>query len=137
LFTLLPSAFMIAFISFAESYAVGKTLAANDQESFNPNRELTGLGLANIMSSVAGAIPVAGGISRTAVNHEAGAKSRVSSLITVILVIITMIYLTPYLYYLPKTALAAIILVAVSRLVDIKRMLYYLKNEPGSAVLMF
>src|SRR5699024_10419462 len=120
LFSLLPSAFMIAFISFAESYAIGKTLATNDKEQLNPNQELFGLGLANITSSIAGAIPVAGAISRTAVNHQAGAKSNVSSLITVGFVIITLLYLTPFLYFLPKTALAAIIMVAVSNLVDIK-----------------
>lgn len=136
LFSLLPSASMIAFISFAESYAVGKTLAAKDNEKLNPNQELFGLGLANITSSFVGAIPVAGGISRTAVNHQAGAKSRVSALITITLVVITLIYLTPYLYFLPKTALAAIILVAVSNLVDIKGFRYYMKNEPGSAFLM-
>lgn len=136
LFSLLPSAFMVAFISFAESYAVGKTLAENDKESLNPNQELIGLGLANITSSLAGAIPVAGGISRTAVNHQAGAKSNVASLVTVGFVVITLLYLTPFLYFLPKTALAAIIIIAVSNLVDIKGFRYYMKKEPGSALLM-
>ncbi|TRM10534.1 sodium-independent anion transporter [Lentibacillus cibarius] len=136
LFSLLPSAFMIAFISFAESYAIGKTLAANDGERLNPEQELFGLGLANITSSITGAIPVAGAISRTAVNHQAGGKSNISSFTTVVFVLITLLYLTPFLYFLPKTALAAIIIFAVSNLIDINGLRYYIQNDPGSAFLM-
>ncbi|MEN1969897.1 SulP family inorganic anion transporter [Lentibacillus sp. N15] len=137
LLSLLPIAFMIAFISFAESYAVGKTLAVKEKEQLNPNQELFGLGLANLTSSMVGAIPVAGGISRTAVNYQSGAKSNVSLYVTAGLVLITLLYLTPLLYFLPKATLAAVIIVAVANLINVKDMRYYLTHSPMSAIIMF
>lgn len=135
LISLFPIAFMIAFISFAESYAVAKTLANKENEQLNPNQELFGLGLANVTSSLVGSIPVAGAISRTAVNHQSGAKSNLSMLVTAVFMLLAILYLTPLFYYLPKAALAAIIIVAVSNLIDVKQFLYYLKNKPTDAVI--
>lgn len=134
--SLLPIAFMIGFISFAESYSVAKTLAAKKNEQLNPNQELLGLGLANLTSSFVGAIPVAGAISRTAVNHQSGAKSNFSLFVAAAFVLITLLYLTPLFYFLPKATLAAVIIVAVTNLINVKEMLYYLKHAPFLAIIM-
>lgn len=134
--TLFPIALMIGFISFFESYAVAKTLATKENDQLNPNQELLGLGLANITSSIVGAIPVAGAISRTAVNHQSGAKSNLSLIITALFMLLATLYLTPLFYYLPKATLAAIIIIAVSNLINIKHIPYYFKNSPLDAVIL-
>ncbi|WP_255585359.1 SulP family inorganic anion transporter [Virgibacillus saliphilus] len=133
--SLLPIALMIAFISFVESYAVAKQLANKDNEPLDPNQELRGLGLANITSSFVGSIPVAGAISRTAVNQQSGAKTNLSLLVTAIFMLLAILYLTPLFYYLPKVTLAAIIIIAVSGLTNFKQLSYYFKNNISDAII--
>lgn len=132
---LFPVAFMIAFISFVESYAVAKQLAHKDNDPLDPNQELRGLGLANLTSSFVGSIPVAGAISRTAVNHQSGAKTNLSLLVTALFMLLAILYLTPLLYYLPKATLAAIIIIAVSGLINFKQLIYYLKTKISDAII--
>lgn len=133
---LLPIALMIAFISFLESYAVAKTLAARDKENINTNQELVGLGLANISSSFIGSIPVAGALSRTAVNYQSGAKTNLSLVITAIFILITLLYFTPLFYYLPKATLAAIIILSVSKLINLKSVPHMIKSTPMDAMIL-
>lgn len=135
--SLLPIAFMIGFISFVESYSVAKALAIKENDQLNSNQELVGLGLANITSSLFGSIPVAGAFSRTAVNYQSGAKSNLSLIITAIFMIVALLYLTPFFYYLPTAALAAIIIVAVSGLINVKGMKECLTKTPLQAVSLF
>ncbi|WP_449355454.1 SulP family inorganic anion transporter [Virgibacillus natechei] len=132
---LFPVAFMIAFISFVESYAVAKQLAHKDNDPLDPNQELRGLGLANLTSSFVGSIPVAGAISRTAVNHQSGAKTNLSLLVTALFMLLAILYLTPLFYYLPKATLAAIIIIAVSGLINFKQLIYYLKTKISDAII--
>lgn len=118
---LLPTALTIALIGFMESIAVAKAIQAK-HKTYNvvPNQELIGLGLSNILGSFFKAFPVTGGFSRTAVNDQAGAKTGMSSIISAVLIIITLLFLTDYFYYLPKAVLSAIIMVAVYGLIDFK-----------------
>ncbi|MBP1970744.1 SulP family sulfate permease [Virgibacillus natechei] len=132
---LFPVAFMITFIAFVESYAVAKQLANKDNERLDPNQELRGLGLANITSSFVGSIPVAGAISRTAVNYQSGAKTNLSLIVTALFMLFATLYLTPLFYYLPNATLAAIIIVAVANLINIKQLIYYLKNKISDAII--
>ncbi|WP_373893455.1 SulP family inorganic anion transporter [Virgibacillus sp. CBA3643] len=132
---LFPVAFMIAFISFVESYAVAKQLAHKDNDPLDPNQELRGLGLANLTSSFVGSIPVAGAISRTAVNHKSGAKTNLSLLVTALFMLLAILYLTPLLYYLPKATLAAIIIIAVAGLINYKQLVYYFKTKITDAII--
>lgn len=131
--SLLPIALMIGFISFFESFSVAKTLADKENEHLNTNQELVSLGFANMMSSFAGSIPVAGAISRTAVNYESGAKTKFSLFITAFLMMLAIFYITPLFYYLPKATLAAIIIIAVMNLINVKQLRYYQKNELSQA----
>lgn len=135
IFQLFPIAFMIGFIAFAESYAIGKTLADKDHMSVNPNQELFGLGLANLTSSFVGAFPVSGAISRTAVNYQSGAKTNASLLLTATFMLIVTLYLTPLFYYLPHATLGAIIILAVMNLIEVERLAHYVKHEPVEAML--
>lgn len=132
---LLPDALLIGFISFFESFSIAKVLAEKEQEQLNSNRELLGLGMANMTGFFIGALPVGGAISRTAVNYESGARTKLSLLVTAFLMVLAIFYLTPLFYYLPKATLAAIIIFAVSRLINVKQFKFYLKNEPFQAVI--
>ncbi|PRQ00608.1 putative sulfate transporter [Enhygromyxa salina] len=120
---LAPTALAIAFVSFLEAVSVGKAVVAKHAEPGAPridaNRELTGLGAANLLGSLFGGYAVAGGFSRTAVNAQAGARTQVAGLITAGVVVLTLVLLTPLFYYLPKAVLAAIIMTAVFGLIDL------------------
>jgi len=115
---LLPTALAIAFVGFMESIAVARSLSAKDGERIDADRELVGLGLANLAAGVLAAFPVTGGFSRSAVNHRAGARSGLATIVTALLVAITLLVLTPLFRHLPQAALAALVIVAVAGLVD-------------------
>ena len=117
---LLPTALAIAFVGFMESIAVARSLAAQDRERVDADRELVGLGLANLAAGLLTAFPVTGGFSRSAVNHRAGARSGLATIVTASLVAITLLALTPLFRHLPQAALAALVIVAVSGLVDLR-----------------
>ncbi|NVB38954.1 solute carrier family 26 protein [Pseudenhygromyxa sp. WMMC2535] len=114
------TALTIAVVAFMEAISVAKKCASAEKYELDPNREFVALGAANIAAGLFRAYPVTGGFSRTAVNAQAGAKSGLSGLITAALVGLTLLFLTPVFYYLPKAVLAAIIMVAVFGLIDPK-----------------
>ncbi|TCT20019.1 SulP family sulfate permease [Melghiribacillus thermohalophilus] len=124
---LLPIALTISFVGFMESIAVAKAIAAKEKYKINSNQELNGLGLANIVGSFFSAYPVTGGFSRSAVNYQAGARTGLASIITAVIILVALLFLTPLLYYLPQAVLAAIIMVAVFGLIDIKEAVHIFK----------
>lgn len=130
---LLPASVTIAFISFVEVYAIGISLEdKKDQGNLKPNQELVALGLSKFIGSFFLAYPTSSSFSRSAVNKQAGTKTNIGALFTVILVVLTLLFLTPYFYYLPKAALAAIIIVAIIGLMDFqyyKRLWYIDKRD--------
>jgi SulP family sulfate permease len=110
---------LISIIGFVESISVGRTLGAKKRERIDENQELIGLGTANLASSFSGGFPVTGGFSRSVVNFDAGAVTQASSIFAAIFIALASVFLTPYLYSLPKATLAATIIVAVLGLVDL------------------
>lgn len=119
--TLLPIALTISLVSFMESIAVAKAVQAKHKNyKVIPNQELIALGAANIGGAFFQSYPVTGGFSRTAVNDQAGAQTGMASIISAVLIILTLLFLTPLFYYLPNAILAAVIMVAVFGLIDYK-----------------
>jgi SulP family sulfate permease len=116
---LLPSAAVIAVITYIESYSIGATLAAKEREQVRPNQELIALSAANIGAALSSAYPVAGSFSRSGVNYAAGARSPVSSIICAIIIVCTLLFFTEAFVDLPKAALAAIVMVSVLNLIDL------------------
>ncbi|HSL00564.1 MAG TPA: sulfate permease [Rubrobacteraceae bacterium] len=117
---LLPAALIVAFIGFIESISVAKALAARERYKIDANRELGALGLANVAAAFFSGFPVAGSFSRTAVQYQSGGRTQMASIMTALMVVVTLLFLTPLFYYLPNTALVAVIVVAVYKLVDPK-----------------
>ncbi|AOW17645.1 sodium-independent anion transporter [Polaribacter vadi] len=118
---LLPIAFTLVMVGYLETISIGKSLEAKqDEYRIRPNQELIALGLANMVGSLFKAYPSTSSFSRSAINQESGAKTGMAALISVVMVIITLLFLTPLFYHLPKTVLAAIIIVAVFNLINFK-----------------
>ena len=91
------SHYHLFYLVFMEAIAIAKAMAAKTGQKLDPNQELIGQGLANIFGSIGSSYAVSGSFSRSAVNLQAGAVSGVSSVITSIMVIITLLFLTPLL----------------------------------------
>lgn len=116
--SLAGSALLISIIGFVESVSVAQTLAAKKRQRIYPDQELIGLGASNLASAVSSGFPVTGGFSRSVVNFDAGAATPAAGAFSAIGIALATMFLTPFLYYLPKAALAATIIVAVLSLVD-------------------
>lgn len=116
--TLLPSAIVISLVGFMEAISIAKAMATKTKDHIDPNQELIGQGLGNIAGSFFQSYPASGSFSRSAVNLGAGAKTGFSSVVTAAVVVITLLFLTPLLYHLPKAVLAAVIMMAVFGLIN-------------------
>lgn len=114
----LPAA-AIALVGFVESVSVAQSLAMRRQERIDANRELLGLGAANIAAAAAGGFPVTGGFSRTVVNHAAGAQSPLAGVVAAVAMFIVVGTMSGAFARLPICVLAATIIVPTSGLVDI------------------
>lgn len=119
---LFPVILVIALVGYMESIAVAKAIAHKHNYQVDPNQELVGLGIANIGGAFFQAYPVTGGFSRTAVNDQAGARSGMASLVSAGVIALTVVFLTPYFYYLPMAVLASVIIVAVAGLFELHEM---------------
>ncbi len=126
---LLPTAIIISLLGFMEAIAIAKAMAAKTGQKLDPNQELIGQGLANILGSIGSSYAVSGSFSRSAVNLQAGAVSGISSVVTSIMVVITLLFFTPLLYHLPQAVLAAVIMMAVIGLVNIKGFIHSWKAQ--------
>ena len=127
---LLPIALTLVMVGYLETISIGKSLEAKqDEYKLRPNQELIALGLSNIIGSWFKAYPSTSSFSRSAINQESGATTGMASLISVIMVLLTLLFLTPLFYHLPKTVLAAIIIVAVFGLVNIKEAIFLWKSN--------
>ena len=120
---LVPAALTIALVGFMESIAVGKVYARKHGYAIDPDKELIALGLGNIAGAFFQSFPTTGGFSRTAVNDQSGAKTNVAGLISAGIVGLTLLALTSLFYSLPNAALAAIVMVAVTKLIDVREAL--------------
>ncbi len=122
--TLFPMAIIISLLGFMEAISIAKAMAAKTGQRLDPNQELIGQGLANIIGSTAQSYAVSGSFSRSAVNIQAGAQTGLSNVFSSGIVAITLLFFTPLLYYLPQAVLAAIIMMAVIGLVNIRGFIY-------------
>lgn len=128
---LLPSAITLALVSLTEGVSAANACRVEQRPTIKPNREFAAVGAANVASACFGGLAVAGGLSRTAVNWRAGARSKLASLVAAALVALTLLWFTTIFANAPKTVLAAVIIVSVASLIDIReiRRLYKVKQS--------
>jgi len=133
---LLPNAFAIAAVGYLTSISISRTFADRNKYDIPANRELIALGAANFAASISQAFPVSGSFSRSAVHAEAGATSPYSLVVVVFWIVLTLSFLTDYLYYLPKATLSAIIITAVLGLMDFSIIKQLKKTKPYDMYLL-
>jgi sulfate permease, SulP family len=126
---LLPGAIVIALLSYLEGISVARAIAARTRDRIDPDQELIASGAANLAAGLVQAFPVAGGFSRTAVNHAAGARSPLASIVTAGGVLLALLFLAPLFTTLPEVVLAAVVLVAVIGLVDVREAVHVWRIE--------
>jgi sulfate permease, SulP family len=114
------SAVTIALVGYASSISVGKAIAMRTRERLDPTQELVAQGGINLAAGVFSGFPVSGSFSRTAVAFSAGARTQLAAVVAAFGVSIAVFFLTPLLFHLPVTILAAIVFVAVIGLVDVR-----------------
>ena len=105
-------------LAYIEGVAAARAFAAKHHQAIDPRRELLGLAAANLATAAVGGYPVAGGLSQTAVNEGAGARSRLSLIFASMTLALCLMFFTTLLADLPKAVLAAVVLMAVSGLLD-------------------
>ncbi len=115
--SLLSAAVVIALVGFMESIAMAKVLSARSKQRIDPNQELIGQGVANLGGAFFQSYPACGSFTGSAINLQAGAKTGFAMVFNGLFVVATLLFLTPYLYHLPKATLAVIILLAVTSLI--------------------
>jgi SulP family sulfate permease len=135
--TLLPTALTLALIQFMKNVSLGRVFAVRHGYTLDANRELVGMGAANLVGSLFQAIPASGSFSRSAVNEQAGARTPLSNLFAAGVIALTLLFLTPLFYYLPIPALAAIIMVAGFGLIDVNEVmnLFEARRRDGAIAL--
>ena len=124
-----------AIIGYMESIAIAKSLAAKHKYEVDAGQELVALGVANLLGSFTSAYPVTGSFSRSAVNNQTGAQTQLAGMVTGLLLLITLVALTPIFYFLPKYALAAIVIASVTNLVDYNEAIHLWKVKKTDAFL--
>ncbi len=117
--SLMLPALLITLVGFVESVSVAQSLALKRGERIKPDRELLGLGAANIASAMSGGFPVTGGFARSIVNFSAGARTPAAGMISAVLMVAVLLALTGLFARLPQAVLAATIIIAVTALIDL------------------
>jgi MFS superfamily sulfate permease-like transporter len=126
---LFPYAAIISLLGFMEAISIAKAMAAKTGQRLDPNQELIGQGVANILGSFGKSYPVSGSFSRSAVNLQAGAVTGLSSVFTSLMVVILLLFFTPLLYNLPQSVLAAVIMMAVVGLINLGGFVHAFKAQ--------
>jgi SulP family sulfate permease len=130
------SALAIAFLGLLEALAIAKSIANTTRQSLDYNRQCLAEGLANLTGGFFQCLPGSGSLTRSAINFQAGAVSRVSGVFAAGTVALVVVALAPFARYIPKAALAGLLLVTAVRLVDWKRLSYAMRASRYDASLV-
>ncbi len=134
----LPTLIAMGLIGFTEAISISQAVAIKTKDRINPNKELIGQGLANIIGSFSQSYPVSGSFSRTAVNLNVGAGSKRAGIATALVVLLVLLFFTEIFSIIPRVTLAAVIVYSVSVFIDLKKIKYiwHTKKYDGIAALL-
>ncbi len=132
---LLPAALVMALIGFMEATSISKAIATSTGEKVDASKELVGQGLANIAGSFFSSYTVSGSFSRSAVAAKTGAQSGLFAIVSALAVVLVLLFFTPYLYSLPQSVLAVIVMMAVFGLIRIAPLVHAWKADRSGAVI--
>jgi MFS superfamily sulfate permease-like transporter len=134
---LLPAAIVMALIGFMEATSISKAIATMTGERIDASKELVGQGLANIAGSFFGSYTVSGSFSRSAVAAKTGAKTGLFAIVSALAVVLVLLFFTPYLYALPQSVLAVIVMMAVFSLIRVAPLVHAWKVNRTDSVIGF
>jgi MFS superfamily sulfate permease-like transporter len=134
LLALLPAAIVMALIGFMEATSISKAIATTTGERIDASKELVGQGLANIVGSFFSSYTVSGSFSRSAVAAKTGAKTGLFAIVSALAVVLVLLFFTPYLYSLPQSVLAVIVMMAVFGLIRVQPLVLAWKVDRAGAV---
>ncbi|MFC1878670.1 sulfate permease [Chloroflexota bacterium] len=129
-------ALAVGAIGLVETSAIARGIAGQSGQRLDSNQEFVGQGLANLFSGLFSGYPCAGSFSRSAVNANAGARTPVAAIFSALFVTIAMLALAPLAAYLPRAALAGVLIVTAYKLIDREEIARILRSAPGDAAIM-
>lgn len=134
---LAPNAFTLALIQFMTVASLSKSFARKHSYTVNPNQELIAVGSSNVIGSLFSSLPVSSSFTRSAIAEQGGAKTSLHNIFAGILILLTLLFLTPLFEILPEPLLGAIIVVSVSSLIDIKELKFLINTKRRDALVAF
>lgn len=134
--TLSAGVIAVGAIGLVESTAISKSVAAQTRQRLDSNQEFVGQGMANVFSGLFTGYPVAGSFSRSAVNYRAGAETPIAVIFSAVFVLLAMQFMGPFAAYLPRSALAGVLMVTAYRMIDQHEIVRILRGGRGDAVIM-
>jgi MFS superfamily sulfate permease-like transporter len=132
---LLPAALVMALIGFMEATSISKAIATSTGERIDASKELVGQGLANIAGSFFSSYTVSGSFSRSAVAAKTGAQTGLFAIVSALAVVLVLLFFTPYLYSLPQSVLAVIVMMAVFGLIRVAPLVHAWRADRSGAVI--
>ena len=135
-YKLLPHSIAIAILGALESLLCAVISDGMTGHKTDPNKELIGQGITNIIVPFFGGIPATAAIARTVVNVKAGATSKISSVIHSLFILASISFLATYLSFLPMAALSALLLMVAWNMSEIKHFINIVKVAPGNDILI-
>ena len=134
---ILGSAAAVAFLGLLEAIAVAKSIATYTRQPLDYNRQCLAEGIANVAGGFFQSLPGSGSLTRSAINYQSGANTRMSGIYSAVIVAIAVLALGPYARYIPKSALASLLFITAYRLIDWKRLAYAVRATRFDAILVF
>ena len=133
----IPSAFGIAFVTSIGSFVMAKNVEDQQLSPWKPNQDLIALGLAKIVSAFFGSLVPAGSFNRSVLALKSGAKTQLASLVGATILLFTLLYITPIVYYLPQSVIAAIIVYSVYFLFDFPLIYQFWTKDKRQFIYLF
>ena len=133
----IPSAFGIAFVTSIGSFVMAKNVEDQQSSPWKPNQDLIALGLTKIASAFFGSLVPAGSFNRSILVIKSGAKTQLASLVAAVILLFTLLFLTPIVYYLPQSVIAAIIVYSVCFLFDFPLILHFWTKDKKQFTYLF
>lgn len=133
---LLPVAFAIALLSVMEATSTAKSIAASSGQHLCTNQEIFGLGLGNFCSAFIGAMPLSGSPSRSSLNYENGAKTRLAAVFNALFVYLLIVAFGFLIRHIPVTAFSALLIASAGNIVNFKQLFLCLKATRSDAFVL-
>lgn len=130
------SALAIALLGVLEAIAMAKSIAVVTRQKLDLNQQCLSEGVANLTGSFFQCIPGSGSLTRSAVNQQAGARTQWSGIVSAVAVALTMVFFAPYARFIPRSALAALLIVTAARMVSLRDLRYHFRVSRFDAVIV-